>query len=521
MKFNRDSLSILPEKIVRNVSLVLLCLILTFLSVVSLFTTTYFGEDYREIPLYKGDHPLLLLMCTVCCLLLLFFIIKGLKKYSVTSRHIFCITIVYTVLFCTIWILLCQASIEGDPRLVSEAALALSQNDFSDFQYGEYLYRFSHQIGITFFMEILYRIFPNSFYWIFQFINVGALILFLCSIYFSCRLLKVHDTTVIISLFLYMTCFPLLFHVTFVYGNLLSWGLSAFSVFLLFRWLYKKRKAALILSAVTIAVSILLKSNSLIIFIGMLILIIVQSSKEKTLRGLIAILCYLAVIFAVRSLVFNYYSIRTGEAVGENAVPNTAWIAMGMQEGYMAEGWYNDYPLTVYYNNHCDSSLANQEALQSINNSLSQFIKEPGYALHFYCKKLISMWNEPTFECFLISDSTDAQRPWWIESMYHGTMSQVLQYFMNFYHFFILFFSSVCIWIRKRYLTLYQLVPGILFLGGIFFHLLWEAKSQYAINYFILLIPYAAEGCRIVIERLPSLIKKIFSKKETVINEEQ
>lgn len=33
-------------------------------------------------------------------------------------------------------------------------------------------------------------------------------------------------------------------------------------------------------------------------------------------------------------------------------------------------------------------------------------------------------------------------------------------------------------------------------LGGFFFHILWEAKSQYIWTYFILLIPTAAGGIR-------------------------
>ncbi len=39
-----------------------------------------------------------------------------------------------------------------------------------------------------------------------------------------------------------------------------------------------------------------------------------------------------------------------------------------------------------------------------------------------------------------------------------------------------------------------SLVPALVFIGGFFFHLFWEAKCQYTIPYFVLLIPYAAAG---------------------------
>jgi len=40
------------------------------------------------------------------------------------------------------------------------------------------------------------------------------------------------------------------------------------------------------------------------------------------------------------------------------------------------------------------------------------------------------------------------------------------------------------------------LIPGIIFIGGFLFHLVWEAKGQYTVCYFVLLIPYAWMGIR-------------------------
>mgnify|MGYP006966568298 CR=1 FL=1 len=39
-----------------------------------------------------------------------------------------------------------------------------------------------------------------------------------------------------------------------------------------------------------------------------------------------------------------------------------------------------------------------------------------------------------------------------------------------------------------------QLLPGIVFIGGFLFHLVWEAKGQYSVVYFMLLLPYAYLG---------------------------
>jgi hypothetical protein len=49
----------------------------------------------------------------------------------------------------------------------------------------------------------------------------------------------------------------------------------------------------------------------------------------------------------------------------------------------------------------------------------------------------------------------------------------------------------LCNW---KKVALPQLLLPICFLGGFFFHLMWEAKAQYMFSYFVLLIPYAVLG---------------------------
>ena len=51
--------------------------------------------------------------------------------------------------------------------------------------------------------------------------------------------------------------------------------------------------------------------------------------------------------------------------------------------------------------------------------------------------------------------------------------------------------SSV-IFIKEK--NLRNCLPAIVLLGGMFYHLLFEAKSQYSLPYFIIMIPLAAYG---------------------------
>ena len=43
-------------------------------------------------------------------------------------------------------------------------------------------------------------------------------------------------------------------------------------------------------------------------------------------------------------------------------------------------------------------------------------------------------------------------------------------------------------------MPLHRLLLPMIFIGGFIFHLFWEAKGQYTITYFALLIPYCAKG---------------------------
>ena len=48
--------------------------------------------------------------------------------------------------------------------------------------------------------------------------------------------------------------------------------------------------------------------------------------------------------------------------------------------------------------------------------------------------------------------------------------------------------------IHGRQMPLHRLLLPMIFIGGFIFHLFWEAKGQYTITYFVLLIPYCVKG---------------------------
>ena len=70
----------------------------------------------------------------------------------------------------------------------------------------------------------------------------------------------------------------------------------------------------------------------------------------------------------------------------------------------------------------------------------------------------------------------------------------------------------------KKELSNEAILMITIFLGGFFFHVLWEAKSRYVIPYFVVLIPIACISLNkeILDFSIIKRIKNIFRKKEKV-----
>ena len=101
---------------------------------------------------------------------------------------------------------------------------------------------------------------------------------------------------------------------------------------------------------------------------------------------------------------------RTGFPLGAGA-PQTTWLAMGMQEGPLAPGWYNRYSLTLMERAELDPDTAFVLNRQDIAQRLSEFAAAPAYALSFYHQKMVSQWAETTFEALLVNRVMPIESP--------------------------------------------------------------------------------------------------------------
>lgn len=73
---------------------------------------------------------------------------------------------------------------------------------------------------------------------------------------------------------------------------------------------------------------------------------------------------------------------------------------------------------------------------------------------------------------------------------------------MNVVQTLVLFGTVMYFILNYKKIKIKELIFAIIFIGGFIFHLLWEAKCQYTITYFILLIPYTVLGYKCISEKL-------------------
>lgn len=195
----------------------------------------------------------------------------------------------------------------------------------------------------------------------------------------------------------------------------------------------------------------------------------------------------------------------------DNGIPSVSWIAMGLKEG-VAPGWFNGDPIVDYEKTGYSAELLAQSAKSSIRASLKSFSDNPEYAVSFFGRKIASMWNNPTFEGFqiVINVSTEASLEYWMKDiLYNGGIANTiltlaLNIFQSVYWFGILLFLIFC----GRDKKISKAVMLIMFVGAFIFHIFWEAKSQYAVLFFVPMLPYAVRGYEGACRQMDAWVKE-------------
>ncbi len=480
-------------------------LLFGFLTAASLLNTAYFTPDssYGERPEYRWDNiPLNLLFLTAIVGILYIFYKKQIFE-KISVKALAAVAVLFVIGMSLLWIQVSHTYPEADQKAVSWVSYLMTQNNFLFFEHGKYMQIYPNQLGLAAILETLYRLTGGENWKVFMYLTAlanGAVVYLLYRI--TDRLYHDQNADRLVLL-ASMGCIQIILYSTFLYGIMLglAFALGAFYAVILFLERGKWRYA--VSSGILIGISILVKNNYSIFLVALVILLLYNAVKKSGGKSFAAVLIILGLTVILSKSLTAFYEHRSGLTL-ESGMPKSLWVAMGMQEGERAEGWYNEFNFNTYVNSNCDPVASDAIAKEAITESLQHFQKDPAYAARFYLRKTLSQWNEPTYEALWVNQFHSGDFSTIVQSIYEGKLYQVLSEYMNLFQ--LLVFAAVfagllsCRKGKNRW-QLTKLYLPMVILGGFIFHTIWEAKSQYIFPYFVCMLPGAAAGIAGVLKK--------------------
>lgn len=479
-------------------------LLLALLTLSSMFYRTILLMDGSEFA-YIHRNSFMIVGIFILSVLLFFILLRFIIKLP--SKIILLLgTIFYLVL--GIYLIMHQNDIlRHDALEVYKSAKNLNQFNFSSLkQLVGYLYKYPHQIGLVTFERLLLFIFGSNNIKALFFVN---LILCICDNFLLFKITKLlfNDSNVNkILLVLSFLFLPHIFFILFVYGINYGLFLVLLSLFFLIRFIDDKKWVNLVGTLIPLVLAVIIRSNYIIMAMTIFIILILDFLRTKSWKNILLAILPFILISLLNGLLVNSYekASKVSEIDGE---PKIAWVAMGLDDNptyNRLPGWYDAYVENVYTKHNGNEDKITNDSKKLINSRLDTFLKNPGYTFNFFKNKFISTWTDSLFQSVWSGPNSSmpvegqSVNGRLMSSIYRGGIAYKILYYYSSVILITIYIGamiSMLISIRNiRTSNLFILVFTIYLTGGVFFHLIWETKSQYVYPYVYLLLPLTAYG---------------------------
>lgn len=480
--------------------------------------------------------------------LLILFIVSLRKKFLryISPQVVASISALFYLWTGLVLIYRVDPAIRADAKFCFEAAVGFLNNDYSSLERGGYLFENAHQIGFVLYEMLLAHISQDI-----RFVYFINLVLTLVNNLLIVRLTSImtgeNEEAIKFASLLSLLFLPQLYFILFGYNQTISITLMLLSSVMLGRFLRQHGIPSMLFMIITAYLAACVRGNASIFIIAECIIILLhylrrKAAAEKELRKRSESpdyrysdepvpaprrnrLCLMALILLLTAMVLSGPTMRlagervTGQEMPQQ-LPKHMWIAMGMQGGDLAPGWYNGYIYRTYRNNDYNMALTSEMAKQEISDRIQVFAGNPGLMLFFYSQKIISTWCEPTFESVWSGPLEDMNQHIdgkLLHALYTG--GKPYSVYCNYCALIDLplyigaaigAFALLTGLIRPRTKNRNKkdrrskvlspacldmlLFPALFLIGGFLFHILWETKSQYAMVYIYMLIPLTSFG---------------------------
>lgn len=466
-----------------------------------------------------------------------FLIAYGLSKFGnvflkVNDFFLIAGLVVYTVTFGFIWIFMTQSIPSADSGTVYNTAVQVVNGDFSSFHSSNndfynnisYYQIYPFQLGFVFISEIVYSIFGTETAMPMQVFNVLALAAMYVGLLLISKKLFNKKAVTFITTFMLAGCIQPIFFCSFTYGNIIGLSSAVWAIYFIICFMQSKEKKAplmLIPAALLITFSVIAKYNNMIWLLAIAIGMVIYVIREKKWIHLASTALIVLIAVGGFNLVIISYESRSGVELADG-VSQTLYLRDGISESNMAPGWYNDKGKSDYIESNCNNEVANEKAKADIDARLEKFSNDTPYRNKFFREKILSQWNEPSYECLWVSQvkthyNGEVENDTLLYSIYNGNWNKFLyDYFDYFATISFILFTVAMVSLIKRKCSAEMIILLTGLMGGFLYHLLFEGKSQYILTYFIIVVFFASYGLYVCVR--PRSFKESKSKIGTLFN---
>ncbi len=494
----------------------IISIIVGLIGLLSIFITAYFNSTFyhpEEKTSFKFSFGIIEIVLTIFVTILILIINRKILKKIPSTLILIPISIVSLILY-FYWVNALKLNPETDQKLIHEMALTLLSGNIGNYNdISQYLFLYPYQFALTFVISLIYKIFGENFLYV-QYLNcICSFINMFLIFYISKIIFKKENIQKILALLIGgFSLYWMFFNVHF-YGNIIGLTLALTSILFTLLYLDKRSFYFLIPAGIFSCLAILIKTNYFIFLCAIILILLLDIIKKWNYKFLlifpIFIFSFFIINFGYKQIV-KYYNINDS-----SGVPMINYIYMGMApQTSLSPGWYTGDNVKIYTDSNFNKEKNNEIVSELISNRLNYFIKNPKEFLTYYAQKIGSTWLNPTFQTIWCSLPGTRYR-WYPEyahylgyhekvlSMVGGNLYKIEENYCNIYQILIFIFASLGIFKIKSNtdnLKLY-LIP-ITFLGGFLFHILWETKAIYVVQYYFILLPYSAFGIDYLYEKL-------------------
>lgn len=431
------------------------------------------------------------------------------RAKSITVYTVLTVSVLLVLLEGFLWLNGADRTPQADQLFVYAGAQYFNEGDFSMLGKGCYFGEYPSNLGVTFFVSLLYKIAGPFNYYACGVINIFFIAGTVLLGFFISRLIADEFSVQITYCLSMVLCMPFICYAHFVYGDIPSIFFSFLAVYILLKYVVTSRKRLLAELPVAVTIAAMFKGNSAIVAIAALIVAIVEAVRRKKAGLLVSAVASLIGALCILELVQFGYEKKSGITI-DNDFSMITWFSMSLEDDpSRGPGWDNGLP-SFYQELNYDNERLNAHCRDYISERLDYFKENPGYALNFYRRKALSQWNEPVFEAL------------WFGARYSNEPNSLLvknittqagyDYAMKFAdRLQMIVYAGMlmyCIFYVVRKTSMSKNILLICIIGGFIFSMIWEAKARYILMYYVMMFPVFAAGYCGLVSKIESRLTK-------------